>query len=132
MRDIHKNDNAIMQHAANIAEKSDMRSKHGCVIVDKKGNIISAACNNAINLSVKSDLDKTFRKGNKISRHAEENALRMVDPKKLHGAKLYVVRWGIKPHNPLFMNSKPCARCTAIIEACMKKFGLKTVFYSSE
>jgi deoxycytidylate deaminase len=132
MKDIHKNDNEIMLHAANIAIKSDMRSKHGCVIVDKKGNIISAAHNSAINITDKSTLDKTYKKGNKISRHAEENALRMVDPKKLDGAKLYVVRSGIKPNNPLFMNSKPCARCTAIINACMKKFGLKVVYYSSE
>ena len=92
MKDIHKYDNEIMLHAANIAIKSDMRSKHGCVIVDKKGNIISAAHNSAINITDKSNLDKTYKKGNKISRHAEENALRMVDPKKLDGAKLYVVR----------------------------------------
>ena len=130
---IHRNDNEIMHVALDIAQKSDMRSKHGCVIIDKKGNIISSACNKTLNLPRTSLFNKKdFDKNTKISRHAEENALRNVDPRKLSGARLYVVRSGMNPSNPLFMNSKPCKRCTAIIEACMKKFGLKIVYYSSE
>ena len=68
----------------------------------------------------------------KISYHAEENALRNVDPKKLCGARLYVFRWTNIDTKPNCMNSKPCKQCTVIIESCMKKFGLKTVYYSSD
>lgn len=129
-KDIHKIDNDIMHEALRIAKKSDMRSKHGCVIIDNKGNIISSACNKTINLPCDVYSKKNIDKYTKISRHAEENALRCVNNKKLYGAKLYVIRWGVIDSNPVFMNSKPCERCTCIINTCMKKFGLKVVYYS--
>ena len=131
-RDIHKMDKYIMHEALEIAKKSDMRSKHGCIIIDNKGNIISSACNKTINISSETCMKRNFDKGVKISRHAEENALRNVDQKKLYGARLYVVRWGVVSSNPTFMNSKPCDRCTKIINSCMKKFGLKVAYYSSD
>jgi len=126
----HKADIEIMQYAADIAQRSDMRSKHGCVIVDSKGSIISAAYNKTLNIS--SHKLKVYDRNNKVSRHAEENALRHVDKRKLCGARLYVVRSGgcINTDHYL-MNSKPCKRCTDIIETCMRKFGLKVVYYSS-
>jgi deoxycytidylate deaminase len=119
-----------MEYAASIAQRSDMRTKHGCVIIDYKGSIISAAYNKTLNIP--SHKLKEYDRNNKISRHAEENALRNVDKRKLCGARLYVVRsGGCFETNSFFMNSKPCKRCTAIIETCMKKFGLKSVYYSS-
>jgi deoxycytidylate deaminase len=127
-KDIHKTDNLIMQIAVEMAKKSDMRSKHGCIIIDNKGSIISKAFNKTLNVSSKQY--DNFTQSTKVSCHAEENALRNVDPKKLNGAKLYVIRWGCIDTNPLFMNSKPCKKCTCIIEKYMKKFGLKTVYYS--
>jgi hypothetical protein len=132
---IHKIDNEIMMIAIEVAKKSDMRCKHGCVIIDNKGNIISTGYNKTIPTSsniLKLNLYKEeFEKKHKLSRHAEENALRNADPRKLDGAKLYVVRWGNLESNPLFMQSKPCKRCTLIIESCMKKFGLRVVYYSN-
>ena len=134
-REIHKIDNEIMMMAIEVAKKSDMRCKHGCVIIDSKGNIISTGYNKMIPTSssiLKLHLYKEeFEKKYKLSRHAEENALRNADPRKLYGAKLYVVRWGNLESNPLFMQSKPCKRCTLIIESCMKKFGLRVVYYSN-
>ena len=125
----HKSDIELMQYAAQIAQRSDMRNKHGCVIIDNKGSIISVAYNKTLNIPAHKL--KTFDKNNKTSRHAEENALRHVDKRKLCGARLYVVRSGpCNDPNP-FMNSKPCKRCTSIIETCMDKFGLKVVYYSS-
>ena len=133
-REIHKTDNEIMMVALEVAKKSDMRCKHGCVIIDTKGNIISTGYNkmipSACNLLKIKICKEEFERKYKISRHAEENALRNADPKKLYGAKLYVVRWGDLDNNPLFMKSKPCKRCTLIIESCMKKFGLRVVYYS--
>jgi len=133
-REIHKTDNEIMMIAIEVAKKSDMRCKHGCVIIDNKGNIISTGYNKMIPAScniLKLNLYKEDFERCKLSRHAEENALRNADPRKLCGAKLYVVRWGNKDNNPLFMQSKPCKRCTLIIESCMKKFGLRVVYYSN-
>jgi deoxycytidylate deaminase len=119
-----------MEYAANIAQRSDMRTKHGCVIIDKKGTIISSAYNKTLNLST--NKFKKYDRNNKISRHAEENALWNVDKRKLYGARLYVVRsGGCLKTDHFYMNSKPCKKCTYIIEECMKKFGLKVVYYSS-
>ena len=124
-----KSDNKILLHAIEMAKKSDMRSKHGAVLLDEKGNIISKACNKGI--AVSKEGMENFTQSTKISHHAEENALRNVDKKKLKGARLYVVRWGCIDTNPLLMNSKPCKRCTSIIDTCMKKHGLKVVYYST-
>jgi len=124
---IHKYDNKILDIALNIAKKSDMRCKHGCVIIDNRGNIISTAFNNSIITS--KDKLYSINKCHNITIHAEEKALRNVDHKKLLGAILYVVRYDILTEED-FMNSKPCKRCTIIIEKYMKKFGLKKVYYT--
>lgn len=118
----------IIDEIIEIAKKSDMRTKHGCIILDKKGTIISKACNTSLNIS--KEKFKNFNKNTKISYHAEENALKNVDKKKLYGARLYVVRYGYFENNPEIMNSKPCEKCTRIINNCMKKYGLKYVYYS--
>jgi deoxycytidylate deaminase len=125
----HKSDLELMQYAADIAQRSDMRTKHGCVIIDNKGTIISTAYNKTLNISPHKL--KEYDRSNKISRHAEENALRHVDRRKLSGARLYVVRSENTSINNCFMNSKPCKRCSDIIESCMRRFGLKAVYYSS-
>lgn len=129
MKQSHKFDTEIMLSAIEIAKKSDMRVKHGCIIIDNKGTIISKACNKMLNF----DTEKIKNRDQylKVSYHAEENALKQVNPKKLFGAKLYVVRYG-NSDNKFFANSKPCDRCTIIIDKYMKKYGLKNVFYSVE
>jgi len=129
---MHKNEQEIITQALNIAKKSTMRSKHGCVIVDNKGNTISTGFNKEIFLYKREHhtyYDK-FEKNKSV--HAEVNAIRNVDPAKLNGAKLYVVRWGSHESNPLVMNSKPCKRCASVIERCIKKYGLKYAYYSSD
>ena len=123
---MRKHDSAIVDEAMNLAKNSTMRSKHGSIIIDKKGNVISSAWNTAT--LGKSNIDERYKNGEKISRHAEENVLRFADPRKLCGARLYVVRCG-QDDQPL--NSKPCKRCMAIINSCMKKYGLKVVYYTS-
>lgn len=130
MKGIHKIDSEIMNYAANIAQFSDMKNKHGCVIIDNKGDIISTGVNKA-KIHVNLNKFKKFNKNNKISCHAEEDALRNVDIRKLKGAKLYVIRLNYTTPYPRFTDSKPCNKCTCIIESCMKKYGLKVVYYSS-
>lgn len=129
---MHKHDINIMEIAHDAAMKSDMRSKHGCVITDYRKTILAVECNKTNNISRKSLLNLDFNKNNKISQHAEEKALRNVDCSKLYGASLYVVRAAYDNNNQrIFMNSKPCDKCTSIINSCMRKFGLKVVYYST-
>lgn len=127
---IHKLDYNYLMHAHEVSKKSDMLNNHGCIIVDKKGHIIASGYNKI--LFVPKDKNKIFNKYNhvKISKHAEEVALKKVDPKKLKGAKLYIVRACLSSINDLFMFSKPCNRCMSIIQTCVDKHGLKNVYYS--
>ena len=120
---IHKTEKQYMDIAANIALKSNLRSKHGCIIVDKKGNIISKAFNSAVVFQT----NIKYVKSNVMSFHAEENALKNVDKTKLNGSSLYVVR---NIGDGCFSCSKPCQKCENIIHSCMQRFKLKYVFYS--
>ena len=126
----HKKEYEILDYALELSKKSSMYYKHGSVIVDKKGNIISTGYNKFLCFPI--EKIKVFDKHTnvKISKHAEEMALKNADPKKLNGAKLYVIRWSTNDGNIVFTNSKPCKRCTSIIETCIKKFGLKVVYYT--
>lgn len=118
-----------MMMCVEIAKKSDMRCKHGCIIVNKNGRIISEAHNRRNGLPDKHIEDPKKRPF--FSSHAEETALRKMNRQNLDGASLYVVRFGHCHKNPIFMNSKPCKKCTPIILACMKNYGLKAAYYST-
>lgn len=129
VRHLHASDIKIVMRLIELAKKSDMNNKHACIIIDCKGKIISSGFNRSLNKS-KSEYGDYTRK-NKVSKHAEENALRNVDLKKLNGAKLYVIRYGIHDTNPLLMNSKPCKNCERLIEKCIRNYGLEKVYYST-
>ncbi len=124
----------ILHEAVNIAKKSNMRTKHGCVIV-KQGKIISTGYNRTLgnNKYQGRDFskDKSLSQG-RYSIHAEQDALRNSDPKELEGAKLYVIRLGCSDLHPFFMNSEPCKKCTNMINKFIEKHGLKQVYYSSD
>lgn len=121
---MHRQQKSIIENAVLVAEKSKMQVQHGCVIVNSKGEVIAKAFNKYTYLH---NICKPWHKGQRLSCHAEEGALKNVDPKKLVGAKLYVVRLSYCGE---LMNSKPCDRCTGIIEKYMDKYGLKTAYYS--
>ena len=129
---IHKFDLNLMEYCVEIAKKSNMNSKHGCVIIDKKGNIISSACNKRRSMETEHIPDINIRRQKKFSKHAEETALKNVNRNNLKGAVLYVVRYGHNHTNPYFMNSKPCEKCTAIIKAAIERHGLKAAYYSTD
>jgi tRNA(Arg) A34 adenosine deaminase TadA len=122
--------NKCIKAAINIALKSKCHVKHGCIIINNKGTVISEACN-SYNYLNESHLNPPYEKGRKIrcSSHAEENALRIVNPKQLIGAKMYVVRVSSEGNTML---SKPCNRCTVICNKYMNNFGLRCVFYSED
>ena len=133
IRNIHKYDYHLMELCVDVAKKSNMRSKHGCVVVDNRGKIISSACNKRTNLKDEHIDEVLLRQRKGFSTHAEESALKNVDRNRLKGAKLYVVRWGYAKNCPFhFLNSKPCVKCTAIINACINNYGLKGAYYSTD
>lgn len=117
--------------AVKISFKSNMRSKHGSIIV-KNGKIISHGYNRYVGVNWSHNSEIKGKNRGKYSIHAEEDALRNADPMKLSGASMYVIRWGSDPGDPLFMNSMPCLKCEKKIRKSMERFGLKNVFYSTE
>lgn len=117
--------------AVKISFKSDMRSKHGSIIV-KNGKIISQGYNRYVGINWSHNSEIQGKNRGKYSIHAEEDALKKADPIKLSGASMYVIRWRADPGDPLFMNSMPCLKCEKKIRKAMEKYGLKNVFYSTE
>ena len=131
-KSIHRYDLQIMESCIEIAKKSNMRSKHGCIIVDNKGKLLSSACNKRTNLKDEHIEDVFIRRRKAFSKHAEETALKNLNRDRLKGARLYVVRWGYRKGCSSFLNSKPCTKCTAIINACITNYGLKAAYYSTD
>lgn len=64
--------------------------------------------------------------------HAERNVVKKLgDYNKLRGADMYVMRCGRGINCENFMNSKPCHDCEYFLNKCMRKYGLKNVYYTS-
>ena len=64
--------------------------------------------------------------------HAEKNVVKMLgDYNKMRDADMYVMRCGRGPNFLNFVNSKPCPDCEYFLNKCMKKYGLKNVYYTS-
>jgi hypothetical protein len=60
--------------------------------------------------------------------HAERAAIKQLgDMSKLKGATMVVVRVGVRGD---LMISKPCRECQPCLEKCMRKHGLRCVYYS--
>ncbi len=63
------------------------------------------------------------------SLHAERSVIKSLgDTDLLKGSILVVVRLGKTPD--IYKNSKPCEACASFLHTCMKKYGLKQVYYS--
>lgn len=108
------NKTAYLDKAANIAKKSVMTQKHGCIIVYKK-QIIASAYNT---------MPKSF--GDSV--HAEINAINKVKDKKiLKQCELYIVRIGTSSMNNPLKYSKPCKQCTDTII----NFNIRKIYYST-
>lgn len=105
----------IFQIAADVAKKSNMLQKHGCVIVHKK-NIIATGYNMMCPYY-------------HHSIHAEVNTLKKVKNNKhlLKHSEMYIVRIGKNSLGNPLKYSKPCINC----EKCIKEHGIKKVFYST-
>lgn len=64
--------------------------------------------------------------------HAEENVVRVLgDYNKLRDADMYIMRLGRGENAENFINSKPCAKCECFLNKCMRKYGLRNVYYTA-
>jgi deoxycytidylate deaminase len=104
-----------LQIAAEVAKKSTMMHKHGCIIVYKK-NIIATGYNT---------MPSMFER----SVHAEIDALNKVKNKQtiLRESDLYIVRIGTDSFDNVLKYSKPCEHCTRYIN----QFKIRKVYYST-
>ena len=61
--------------------------------------------------------------------HAERNLVKEIgDVSKLRGADMYIVR--MDAYGEKFMCSKPCEECMVFLQKCIRKYGLKNVYYT--
>lgn len=114
----------FLEYAALYALKSPLKWKYAAIIV-KKNKIISIGYNH-YTLTPFSGLYST---------HAEIDALNNCKNKKdLSGAVMYVVHVNMNLlNNPsTYLSAAPCFDCEVKLCKCMKKFGLTTVYYSTE
>lgn len=94
-------------------------------ILMKRGKIISHATNRVGSRSRGVGFsDKTI--------HAERNCVRQLgDISQLRGAQMYIMRISKDATNPEFMSSKPCHECEVFLEKCVRKYGLRQIFYTA-
>ena len=105
--------------AYNLALKSTLNSKHGCIIV-YKGKIISSGWNKC-----------TIGKDKIFSIHAEISAISKIkrfrnQNKILENSTLYVVRISNDIFDQTYKLSKPCNSCCNFID----KIGIKKIYHS--
>lgn len=109
------------------ALKSGLTNKHGAVIV-KRNKIISKG-HNRFNWSPHKEFS------GKWSLHAEIDAINNIgDRKKLRNADIYVVRLAFDIDKCKFYlrYSAPCDECYKKLKKCMKKYGLRNVYFSDD
>lgn len=106
------------------AQKSNLRCKHGSVIV-KDGKIVSRGYNKYTGYDRNGG---AFANG-KWTTHAEADAIHNCTKSNMKNADLYVVRFHSKTNE--ISNSEPCNDCKELIDRCIKKFKLKKVYYTS-
>jgi deoxycytidylate deaminase len=108
--------NAQINKALIKATKRSTHKRHqtGCVIVDKKGEILSTGCSHS----------SSFRMNELHSIHAEIHALGLGRHKNLNGATAYVCTIARKSGNKTY--SAPCLTCAI----ALKSAGIEEVVFS--
>jgi deoxycytidylate deaminase len=111
------NDHLISLAVKSANDSTLQRFKHGAVVFDKRGRVISRGFNKT--RTVPSALMKYYPK---LLLHAECDAIVRASREDLKGASLLVVRVG--PNK--LCNSKPCIHCMSLI----LEMEIGNVFYS--
>lgn len=115
----------FIQCAVEEAQKSNMRQKHGCVIVKRKKVIAKGHNDHSGYDKYGSELTNKRR-----TIHAEADAIRncISNGISMKGAVMYVVRFNIRTNEATY--SKPCHNCFELILSCVKKHGLRKIYYT--
>lgn len=117
-RDCDSQQEYFLKRAAVVATRSTMLHRHGCVIVNKLGEVVSEGYNHTY-----------MHMCHKYSMHAEIACLKKLkhNKKLLGDCELYVVRIGTDGMGNPLKYSRPCPDCTKAIV----KSGIKRVYYST-
>jgi len=123
----HKNQ--ILEQFRNDPRTTKMRLSHDTsvhiAIIVSRGKIIAEATNRLGSRSRGCGYSN-------YTIHAERNVVKVLgDYSKLRDADMYVMRSGRSKNSEIFMNSKPCSDCEYFLNKCMRKYGLKNVYYTS-
>ena len=62
--------------------------------------------------------------------HAEKNVLGKIKKQFLKDASMYIMRVGKINDCKTFQYSQPCPECTVLLKKCMKKYGLRNVYFT--
>lgn len=118
---LSKKDRSYLSVARYMATKSKSRNTHGALVV-KGGRVLGSGFNKDRNhpTIVSPEHIKT-----ECSFHAEEVAIKEAGENNVRGAVIYVARVNRQGQD---RDSKPCSRCSNLIE----KVGIKKVIYTSE
>ena len=99
------------------------RQRHAAIVV-KSGRVYGIGINKNLNdPSIMGQVETDSFEYARIGRHAEQAAIRGVDPSVLRGSTVYIAR--VTPGNRIAL-SKPCPRC----EKILIEHGVKKVVYS--
>jgi deoxycytidylate deaminase len=108
----------FLDRAAYIATRSCMNHRHGCIIVDKNGEILAEGYNHTYSYLYHS-----------YSIHAEVSCLSKIKWRRsLRDCEMYLVRIGTDGMGKPLKYSKPCSECTKAI----LKSGIRRVYYSTD
>ena len=102
--------------------KSEMRTKHGAIIVNNN-KIISVGYN-----QYDYNMFHKIIERKRLSIHAEIDAINKCEKRLLRGSTMYVIRYSHIHHQ--LMDSSPCPRCQKILKKIMREYGLQKVIYS--
>lgn len=119
----------ILEQFRNDPRTTSMRLSHNInvhiAVIVFRGKIIAEATNRI----------GTRSKGSGYSNctiHAEKNVVKKLgDFTKLRDADMYVMRCGRGENSEMFRNSKPCSDCEYFLTKCMRKYGLRNVYYTA-
>lgn len=124
-RDSNERQEFFLRKATQVALRSDMAERHGCVIVNDNGDILASGYNHTSvhmchSYSVHAEVDALRKLGNT----RKSNKKKHVD---LASAQMFVVRVGPETqYGHVLKLSKPCDSCRTQIQLC----GVGKVFYS--
>jgi deoxycytidylate deaminase len=109
----------IYNQCLDIANKSELHIQMGCIITDKKGNLISSGYNTYKEHPLQS---KYKYRQDALGMHAEISALFPIWKENLSSSILFVFR---KPRSKVGYNSRPCSGCMKAI----KEKQIKIIYY---